>query len=248
MDRARNRTASQLSLARSARRRRARRPPAPREPDHRRRNRRQHGQHGAIHRLPPRGGDHRARGERRDAHRREYDEVVGALHARLLGWSVGLGQQRRAARVHEVPPDAEHDEGHDEVRDGEAVERDHRAQRDEHHSRQDDVDDPEAADQRASEESRRVHADHMPLDDDRHRCERMMAEVHRNGSRGHQQVHEAVAHCAREHRDNENRLAHDDGERPALRRALLQRRGRHVDERLHGEREQREPGKRDKAA
>ena len=76
----------------------------------------------------------------------------------------------------------------------------------------------------------------------------MLAEVHRDRRRRHQQVHEAVADGAGEHGDDEHGLAHDDRQRPPLARALLQRRRRNVHERLHDEREQRVAGEHDEAA
>jgi hypothetical protein len=88
----------------------------------------------------------------------------------------------------------------------------------------------------------------MPLDDDRHGRERVTAKIHGDGGCRHQQVHEPVADGAREHRDDEHRLADDDGQRPALARALVQRRPRNVDERLHEKREQSVARERDEAA
>jgi hypothetical protein len=122
------RSSSCWDRARSA----PRRAPAYRASAHTRAPRRHHGeqrQRAVVHHLPSGGRHERARRERRHRHRREHDRVVGALRARLFGGPVRLGEQRRAARVHEVPSDADQRERGQEVRVCVAVQRDDGAER-----------------------------------------------------------------------------------------------------------------------
>ena len=86
----------------------------------------------------------------------------------------------------------------------------------------------------------RVHADDVPLDDERGVGVRVRAEAHRQRRRGHQQVHQAVAQRRGEHRHDEHRLPHDRRERAAAAGALGGRRRRHVQPRLHRDRHQRD--------
>ena len=78
-----------------------------------------------------------------------------------------------------------------------------------HHAAQ-----PEAQDQRAGEEARRIHADHMPLDAERGLADRMIAHHHGKRRRGHQQIHHRIARKPAGRRYDEARLAHDLAERP----------------------------------
>ncbi len=175
--------------------------PQPREPRDGRDDDGQHRQRGGVHPLPARGRHQRAGGERRDAHRREHDEVVRPCVFAFSAGLVALGQQRRAAGVHEVPAHAQQHQRGPEVRDGVAVERDRRARGDISASpARMTPSTPKRRISRPVKKPGRVHADDVPLDDERGVGVRVRAEAHRQRRRRHQQVHHAVAQRRGEHR------------------------------------------------
>jgi hypothetical protein len=160
----------------------------------------------------------RHRGNR---HRRKNQEVVGGLRFRALRGGVALGEQRGAAYVHEVPADAQQKHRDPEVDQRGARQRRRDAHEQEHDAGQYHVEHAKAINQRAREERRAVHADHVPLEHQRRVVEMMVVCAHRQRRRRHHQVHDAVREHGREHGDDEYRLAHDHAQRPPRILALV---------------------------
>ena len=78
--------------------------------------------------------------------------------------------------------------------------------------------DAEPGDERAGEEGRHEHAEHVPLDDEGGVADTVMVGDHGQRRRRHREDHHAVADRGAGERDDEGRLAHDLGERAGARR------------------------------
>ena len=90
--------------------------------------------------------------------------------------------------------------------------------------------DAEAQDERAGEEARRIHRQHMPLDAERRVRDRMPAIDHRERRRGHHQVHQRVARNAARDRDDEFGWRAISRRRPAALGAAEMREARRAEE------------------
>ena len=76
-------------------------------------------------------------------------------------------------------------------------------------------DEAKAPDQRAGKERRCEHADDVPLEDECRIAKRVLAHVHGDRRRRHEQVHDAVAAGSGKHGDDEGGLAGDFAQRAA---------------------------------
>ena len=160
------------------------------------------------------------------------------MRARSFGRPISLGQQCRSAGVHEIPADADQHQRNDEVRNGNAGECDRSRTRHQHETGEDHVEHTEALDQRAGEKSGGEHADDVPFDNERGGGERMAANLHRDGRRGHQQIHQSIAEPSGQRCDDEHRLTHDGRQWPTGLAVLLARRLGNAHARLHGHRDE----------
>ncbi len=207
--------------------------PAPGAPDQQGRRRQRHREHDRIDRAPAKAGEQLARGERADGHGAEHQEVVERLHLIAFIRAVAGHHHGAGADEGEVPPDSEQCQRRPEMPERKPRHADDGRGDDQGEPEPGDARDPEAGDERARDEARGVHAEHVPLDAQRRVGDGMVAHDHRQRRRRHHHVHHGVSGDAAGDRHDEARLLGDLHEWPTIARDGTRRRLRDVQQHQH---------------
>src|ERR1043166_1949910 len=136
-------------------------------------------------------------------------EGVERLHLGALFRAIAVDHHRGGADEAKIPADAEQHERRPEMADRLAGVSDERACREQGQAGGDDPRRPEACDERAGNEARGEHGEHVPLDAERRIADGMAAIDHRERCGRHHQVHERIACNPARDGDDETGLARD---------------------------------------
>jgi len=123
--------------------------------------------------------------------------------------AVGPQRQRGAAGKEKIPAHTQEKQRQYKLVQLHAGERDGNAQQIEHYPHAHDGQGAKAFDQVAGKKPRRKHADDMPLQHQRRIVKAQATLLHGQRSRGHQQVHDAIAQCRTDAGYGKHGLAHD---------------------------------------